>query len=83
MAYLAHETIGIGSMEALQVILRSYHTKFAYVTILGLSFFGYVMQNPVGRIVNRFSKDQALVDEVLPSTAQVRYKSLILKWKCG
>jgi hypothetical protein len=35
-------------------------------------YFGYIVQNPVGRIVNRFSKDQALVDELLPSTAQVR-----------
>lgn len=32
-----------------------------------------VVQNPVGRIVNRFSKDQSLVDELLPSTAQVRH----------
>ena len=30
------------------------------------------MQNVTGRILNRFSKDQALVDEVLPITAQVR-----------
>ena len=30
------------------------------------------MQNVTGRILNRFSKDQSLVDEVLPITAQVR-----------
>jgi murein tripeptide amidase MpaA len=29
------------------------------------------MQNLSGRILNRFSKDQALVDETLPVTAQV------------
>lgn len=34
-----------------------------------------VVQNPVGRIVNRFSKDQSLVDEILPSTAQVHCSS--------
>jgi hypothetical protein len=34
-------------------------------------FICIFVQNPVGRIVNRFSKDQALVDELLPSTAQV------------
>jgi hypothetical protein len=33
------------------------------------------LQNPVGRIVNRFSKDQAMVDELLPSTAQVHVLS--------
>ncbi|KAJ7297173.1 hypothetical protein O6H91_02G139200 [Diphasiastrum complanatum] len=27
-------------------------------------------QNPVGRILNRFSKDQSLVDELLPNSAQ-------------
>lgn len=32
-------------------------------------------QNPVGRIVNRFSKDQALVDELLPSTAQTCFEN--------
>jgi hypothetical protein len=30
-------------------------------------------QNPVGRILNRFGKDQAMVDELLPYTAQVMY----------
>eukprot|EP00850_Spirogloea_muscicola_P013866 SM000096S24895 [mRNA] locus=s96:433181:441538:+ [translate_table: standard] len=34
-------------------------------------------QNPVGRILNRFSKDQALVDELLPSTAQVTLELLL------
>ena len=32
------------------------------------------MQNLTGRILNRFSKDQALVDETLPITAQVRVR---------
>ena len=30
------------------------------------------VQNPVGRILNRFGKDQSLVDELLPNTAQVQ-----------
>ncbi|GAQ87187.1 ATP-binding cassette transporter subfamily C [Klebsormidium nitens] len=33
-------------------------------------------QNPVGRILNRFGKDQSLVDEFLPSTAQVTLELL-------
>ncbi|KAL3697480.1 hypothetical protein R1sor_011556 [Riccia sorocarpa] len=34
-------------------------------------------QNPVGRILNRFSKDQAMVDELLPYTAQGMFENLI------
>eukprot|EP00897_Mesotaenium_endlicherianum_P011044 jgi/Mesen1/9969/ME000072S09378 len=34
-------------------------------------------QNPVGRVLNRFSKDQSLVDELLPSTAQVTLELLM------
>ncbi|CAM6097000.1 unnamed protein product [Calypogeia fissa] len=33
-------------------------------------------QNPVGRIMNRFSKDQALVDESLPTVAQSLFENL-------
>ncbi|KAL2644290.1 hypothetical protein R1flu_011877 [Riccia fluitans] len=34
-------------------------------------------QNPVGRILNKFSKDQAMVDELLPYTAQGMFENLI------
>ncbi|BBN10831.1 protein MpABCC10 [Marchantia polymorpha subsp. ruderalis] len=34
-------------------------------------------QNPVGRILNRFGKDQAMVDEILPNTAQSMFENLV------
>ncbi|CAM6097228.1 unnamed protein product [Calypogeia fissa] len=34
-------------------------------------------QNPVGRIMNRFSKDQSMVDELLPFTAQGMLENLV------
>lgn len=48
---------------------------FSGTTLINISllhiFVHVFVQNPVGRIVNRFSKDQSLVDEILPSTVQV------------
>lgn len=38
--------------------------------------------NPVGRILNRFSKDQAIVDELLPMTFFDAFQSLVLSLGC-
>ncbi|XP_024398184.1 uncharacterized protein [Physcomitrium patens] len=55
-------------MEAAMLSAKKMHGRMAEKVLRSPQLF--FDQNPVGRIVNRFSKDQSLVDELLPSTAQ-------------
>ncbi|KAG0577462.1 hypothetical protein KC19_5G158000 [Ceratodon purpureus] len=54
--------------EAAMLSAKQMHGRMAERVLRSPQLF--FDQNPVGRIVNRFSKDQSLVDEILPSTAQ-------------
>ncbi|CAI7912000.1 unnamed protein product [Closterium sp. NIES-53] len=52
---------------ALAAARHMHHLMAVHVLRSPLLFFD---QNPVGRILNRFSKDQSLVDDLLPTTVQ-------------
>ncbi|MCO5568700.1 hypothetical protein L7F22_022399 [Adiantum nelumboides] len=74
----------IGSVQASTVIAYAKASGFSFSPVLALNFDCFsakrlpgslgsepnYLQNVSGRILNRFSKDQALVDETLPTTAQ-------------
>ncbi|CAI5974351.1 unnamed protein product [Closterium sp. NIES-64] len=52
---------------ALAAARHMHHLMAVHVLRSPLLFFD---QNPVGRVLNRFSKDQSLVDDLLPTTVQ-------------
>ncbi|KAG0612580.1 hypothetical protein M758_6G039100 [Ceratodon purpureus] len=61
--------------EAAMLSAKQMHGRMAERVLRSPQIF--FDQNPVGRIVNRFSKDQSMVDELLPSTAQTCLESFV------